>query len=136
MRKFTVVFLLAALTLMVAPRPVLMAQPANIMAMAQAELQKRGLNETEVRARLLENGIDVDNIPPQDYPAYQSRVTAILNQMQAEKAGTNAEGEGGVAATTVVPATEVVPDETHAFLPADPDAGLFLLPVYGGGGRG
>ena len=114
MRKFTVVFLLAAFTLMVAPRPVLMAQPANIMAMARAELQKRGLNETEVRARLLENGIDVDNIPPQDYPAYQSRVTAILNQMQAEKAGTNAEGEGegGVAATTVVPATEVAPDET------------------------
>ena len=30
------------------------AQSASMMAMAQAELQKRGLNETEVRTRLLE----------------------------------------------------------------------------------
>ena len=118
MRKITIVFLLAAVALTVLPRPV-MAQPANIMAMAQAELQKRGLDEAEVRARLLENGIDVDNIPPQEYPAYQSRVTAILNQMQAEKAGNaaavgEAASEAGGAATTaatVVPATEVAPDE-------------------------
>ena len=40
------------------------AQSASMMAMAQAELQKRGLNETEVRTRLMEEGIDVDNIPP------------------------------------------------------------------------
>lgn len=117
MRKITIVFLLAAVALTALPRPV-MAQPANLMAMAQAELQKRGLDEAEVRARLLENGIDVDNIPPQEYPAYQSRVTAILNQMQAEKAGNAAAvGEaaaetGGAAIATVVPATEVAPDET------------------------
>ena len=99
MRKITIVFLLAAVALTALPRPV-MAQPANLMAMAQAELQKR-----------------VDNIPPQEYPAYQSRVTAILNQMQAEKAGNAAAvGEaaaetGGAAIATVVPATEVAPDE-------------------------
>ena len=40
------------------------AQSASMMAMAQAELQKRGLSETEVRTRLLEEGIDVDNISP------------------------------------------------------------------------
>ncbi len=117
MRKITLVFLLAVVALTALPRPV-MAQPANLMAMAQAELQKRGLDEGAVRARLLENGIDVDNIPPQEYPAYQSRVTAILNQMQAEKAGNAAAvGEaaaetGGAAIATVVPATEVAPDET------------------------
>ncbi len=116
MRKITLVFLLAVVALTALPRPV-MAQPANLMAMAQAELQKRGLDEGAVRARLLENGIDVDNIPPQEYPAYQSRVTAILNQMQAEKAGNAAAvGEaaaetGGAAIATVVPATEVAPDE-------------------------
>ena len=62
------------------------AQSASMMAMAQAELQKRGLSETEVRTRLLEEGIDVDNIPPTEYANYQGRVMNILNKMQAEKA--------------------------------------------------
>ena len=47
------------------------AQSASMISMARAELQKRGLEETEVRARLLENGIDVDNIPPTEYQNYQ-----------------------------------------------------------------
>ncbi|MBR3828262.1 MAG: hypothetical protein IKJ40_03035 [Bacteroidales bacterium] len=63
-----------------------MAQSPDLMAMARGELQKRGLEETEVRARLLQNGIDVDNIPPTEYASYQARVINILNQMQAEKA--------------------------------------------------
>lgn len=113
MRKITIVFLLAAVALTALPRPVMAQNKAQVMAMAQAELQKRGLDEAEVRARLLENGIDVDNIPPQEYAAYQGRITAILNQMQAEKTGANATAEGGeVAGTTVVPAAEVAPDTT------------------------
>ena len=64
----------------------LLAQSASMMSMARAELSKRGLTETEVRARLLENGIDVDNINPTEYAAYQDRVISILDQMQAEKA--------------------------------------------------
>ena len=64
----------------------LLAQSASMMSMARAELSKRGLNENEVRARLLENGIDVDNINPTEYASYQSRVISILDQMQAEKA--------------------------------------------------
>ena len=76
--------LIALLVSLVLPVAVL-AQNATMISMAQAELNKRGLNETEVRARLMENGIDVDNIQPADYPAYQSRVIQILDQMQAEK---------------------------------------------------
>ena len=64
----------------------LLAQSASMMSMARAELSKRGLNENEVRARLLENGIDVDNINPTEYASYQDRVLSILDQMQAEKA--------------------------------------------------
>ena len=70
------------------------AQSASMISMARSELDKRGLNETEVRARLLENGIDVDNIPPTEYPSYQGRVMAIIEKMQAEKA----------AAADIVPA--------------------------------
>ena len=73
------------------------AQSASMMAMAQAELQKRGLNETEVRTRLMEEGIDVDNIPPTEYANYQDRVMAILNKMQAEK---NAADTNPAAAAT------------------------------------
>ena len=62
MRKITIVFLLAVVALTALPRPVMAQNKAQVMAMAQAELQKRGLDEAEVRARLLENGIDVDNI--------------------------------------------------------------------------
>ena len=80
MKRFFLVFLLMA-----AIPAALTAQNATMIAMAQAELNKRGLNEAEVRTRLLENGIDVDNISPADYPTYQARVTEILDQMQAEK---------------------------------------------------
>ena len=66
------------------------AQSASMMAMAQAELQKRGLNETEVRTRLLEEGIDVDNISPTEYVNYQDRVLTILDKMQAEKSSADA----------------------------------------------
>ena len=82
------------------------AQSATMMAMAQAELQKRGLNETEVRARLLENGIDVDNIPPTEYANYQGRVMSILDKMQAEKAAKNASASQSAAMEAVA---EVAP---------------------------
>lgn len=81
----------------------LMAQTPNMMAMAQAELQKRGLTESEVRTRLLSEGIDVDNIPPTEYANYQSRITNILNQMQAEKASQKA---AATQAAPSAPATE------------------------------
>lgn len=89
MKKFLLTLLLFA-SLPVA----LMAQTPDMMAMARGELQKRGLEETEVRARLLQEGIDVDNIPPTEYANYQGRVTAILNQMQAEKASRNSATTG------------------------------------------
>ena len=61
------------------------AQNATMLSMARTELQKRGLEENEVRERLMQNGIDVDMIQPSEYAAYQSRVMAILDQMQEEK---------------------------------------------------
>ena len=80
------------------------AQNATMIAMAQAELQRRGLNETEVRTRLLEEGIDVDNIPPTEYANYQDRVLAILDQMQSEK-----DSAGTMQTTTAIPAATTTP---------------------------
>jgi protein involved in polysaccharide export with SLBB domain len=56
-----------------------------LMQMAQGELQKRGLTESEVRTRLLQKGIDVDNVAPADYAKYQTQVTATLDELEAEK---------------------------------------------------
>ena len=93
MKKIVSVLLCALLSITA------LAQSANMISLARAELAKRGLNETEVRARLLENGIDVDSISPADYPAYQDRVLSILNEMQAEKAAKASENAGGEGTT-------------------------------------
>lgn len=69
----------------------LFAQTPAMLAMAQGELQKRGLTETEVRARLLQKGINVDTIDPSQYADYQGQVMATLDELEAEKkAGVNA----------------------------------------------
>lgn len=81
------------------------AQSANMLSMARAELSKRGLEENEVRERLMEEGIDVDAIQPTEYVAYQDRVMEILNKMQAEKeAQANTQG---TRLNDEVPLTEI-----------------------------
>ena len=82
----------------------LFAQSANMLSLAHAELDKRGLTESEVRSRLLIEGIDVDAIQPSEYPAYQGRVMDILNKMQAEKAAAKA------AVTEAAPSAPAVSD--------------------------
>jgi len=78
------VLLLAAFTLTATINTVHAQSPA-LMQMAQSELLKRGLTETEVRARLLQKGIDVDNVPPTEYAKYQTQITATLDELEAEK---------------------------------------------------
>lgn len=91
----------------------MLAQTPQMMDMARGELQKRGLNETEVRARLMENGIDVDNIPPTEYANYQSRVTEIINQMVAEKnAATVTPAAAATGGVDVVSTPEEMPQTT------------------------
>lgn len=85
MKKIVMTFLCILLS------AVAFAQSANLLSMARAELDKRGLTEAEVRTRLLENGIDVDSIPPSEYPAFQSRVMNIINKMEAEKKAKDAQ---------------------------------------------
>src|SRR5665647_150323 len=63
--------------------------PPAVMIQINAELQKRGLTENEVRVRLLQKGIDLENIPPAELPKYQERVTAVLDELQAEKKQAN-----------------------------------------------
>ena len=82
------IFLVLIVSLLFLGIPALRAQTTPTPAMMQmitGELQKRGLTEVEVRTRLLQEGIDLENIPPAQLPQYQARVTAILDKMEAEK---------------------------------------------------
>jgi len=59
--------------------------PPAVQAQIAAELQKRGLTESEVQTRLLMKGIDLQSVPVSELPQYQSRVMATLDELQAEK---------------------------------------------------
>ena len=50
-----------------------------------SELRKRGLSEEEVRQRLEEKGIDIDNIRPQDLPRVQKQIEEIVAELEKEK---------------------------------------------------
>ena len=74
-------------------------QTASMLSLVQAELDRRGLTEAEVRSRLLQEGIDVDNIPPTEYANYQSRVYSVISQLQNEKAAANQNNTNGQVIT-------------------------------------
>jgi protein involved in polysaccharide export with SLBB domain len=57
----------------------------EIQAQARMEIQRRGLEESEVRARLLQRGIDVDKISPEQLPSLQATLTQVLNELENEK---------------------------------------------------
>ena len=65
--------------------PAVFAQSTALVNLAQAEINKRGLTQTEVQARLSEEGINVNSISPAEYPKYQKQILSILDQMQKEK---------------------------------------------------
>lgn len=58
---------------------------AQFQQQARSELERRGIDETEFRKRLLERGIDIDNIPKERIPELQPVVEAVLREMEAEK---------------------------------------------------
>lgn len=96
--------------LMISVSVIAMAQSASMLSMARAELDKRGLTEAEVRARLLQDGINPEAIPPSEYPKYQGRVMAILDELQAQKAG----AAGTAAAAPAGGDTEVATTDSGA----------------------
>lgn len=49
------------------------------------ELAKRGIEESEVKVRLLKRGYNPDNIKPSDLPKYRSVLEEIIKEIEAEK---------------------------------------------------
>ncbi|MBL7818155.1 MAG: SLBB domain-containing protein [Saprospiraceae bacterium] len=59
-----------------------------------SELRKRGLSEEEVRKRLEEKGIDLENIRPQDLPRVQKQIEEVIAELEQEKAQLDANQSG------------------------------------------
>lgn len=121
MKKRLLMILLALLPL------AMNAQSPAMMALAQSELQKRGLTEGEVRARLVQRGIDIDAISPSNYASYQGQVIAILDELQAEKSSAAASASTAAAqsasAQAAGPSTlEEVPVTTSSEAAAEREA--------------
>ncbi|HHB78613.1 MAG TPA: hypothetical protein ENK85_05210, partial [Saprospiraceae bacterium] len=75
--------LLLAVLLISAP-----ALQAQTPAMAQAELAKRGISEEEMRAKLMEKGIDIDNVSPEELPKMEATIRAAIAEIEADKKAT------------------------------------------------
>jgi polysaccharide biosynthesis/export protein len=123
MKRISLAFLLLTMSLVVwAPAAHAQSMSPSVLSLmpqVQAELSKRGLTETEVRSRLMANGIDVDRIPPAELPQYQSRIMRILEELQAEK-------EGITPSVSTVPVAETradnpTPEPRRAIVKPDRD---------------
>ena len=110
--KFSLLAILLTIFFLLSNAQVNYAQTVTpaIMAQVNAELQKRGLDETEVRTRLLAEGIDLESVPPEELPKYQSRVNAILDKMVEEKkaaAAVPATNQPDIATPIIIEAANV-----------------------------
>jgi protein involved in polysaccharide export with SLBB domain len=59
-------------------------------ATARTQLQQKGISETEMRTKMLEKGINIDQISVDQLPALQPLVEQAIREIEAEKAKTAA----------------------------------------------
>ncbi|MCA0238523.1 MAG: SLBB domain-containing protein [Bacteroidetes bacterium] len=82
---------------------------------ARSIIQSKGLDENEVKARLKQQGIDIENMTPEELAQSQSRIEAVVNDMEAEKKAAMeintpvAEPAATTTVDTVAPKSETPP---------------------------
>lgn len=72
----------------------------SIQEQARQEIQRRGLNEAEVKARLFKKGIDMDSVTPDQLPQLQDTIQQVLKELEIEKAQKIQEGKAAPAVNT------------------------------------
>lgn len=82
---------------------------------AREQLERRGIDEADLKARLLTEGIDVDNMSPEELLEAQPRIEAVLAAMEAEQGN------------ALAPVTNVIQKETTANDQVAPQAGADLI---------
>ena len=76
--------LCAWLLLLLASSPAASQTSPAQQAQARQELAERNIDQVELRRRLLERGIDIDNASPDELLRVQPQVEAVIAQMEAE----------------------------------------------------
>ena len=56
---------------------------------ARQELKDKGVAEDEVKKRLEEKGIDLDNLRPEQLPTLEDEIKAVVAEIEAEQADTS-----------------------------------------------
>ncbi len=86
---------------------------------ARSIIQSKGLDENEVKARLQQRGIDIDNVSPEQLLQLQPQIEAVISEMEAEKkaAESNPSTESATPATTPL-SVEIVPAASAGQAPA------------------
>ncbi len=59
--------------------------PSAMQQKAREEIQRRGLDEAVVRGRLLDRGINIDSITPEQLPYLQDSIQQVIDELEAEK---------------------------------------------------
>lgn len=57
----------------------------------EAAMKERGFTEEEVAEKLLERGIDVDQLKPEDLPGLETTLQEVIDELEAERAAEEAE---------------------------------------------
>jgi protein involved in polysaccharide export with SLBB domain len=77
--KFVLFFATTCLLCLAVP-----AFSQNAQQLARTELERRGLDENQVRERLKQRGIDIDNVKPEQIPALQPTIEAVIGEIEQE----------------------------------------------------
>lgn len=82
-----------------------------LLQQARQEIQRRGLDETEVRARLLQRGIDMDKVTAEQLPHLQDTILAVISELEAEKAKEKQTKPAPSSSATQIPDTRTRPSQ-------------------------
>jgi protein involved in polysaccharide export with SLBB domain len=76
---------------------------------ARTLIQSKGLDETEVRERLSQRGIEIDQVTPEQLPQLQSTIEEVLRELEAEKAQKNGNAPSASSSGTPPKDSSVTP---------------------------
>lgn len=88
-------------TLIMTPATPLHAQSMSVAGITlqqlRQELAKRDISENELRSRLIQRGIVLENIPPTELPNYRATIMDVVTELQVEKQTQQASRQAAMA---------------------------------------
>ena len=60
----------------------------TVQAAARAQLAQKGISEEEMRTKLLQKGINIDQVTPEQLPALQASIEQAVKEIEADRKST------------------------------------------------